>query len=476
MRRSLMALMLSVAVAAPALAGTVSRGTKTISGNGGTAFVNDKPLDADELNTDFDGLVNVINGGIDNANVEDGTLTDADHAGPYSSRGTSGFYLDDLSTDIEAIMDSCKGTNASDACDADPDRNGGTPSGKATDLGEEILQLRHQLIRHSVGESMRLEANADEQDLPAWFDYPVVGPNLLRNGDFEINQTATTACPDGWTDVLGGGAPTFTTDETEASEGEGKELQVEADAAAAEQGCSQTLTGLKASTRYLFTARVKTATGTCGIETTNAINSGDFQDLDLSTTSATYTTLSGVFATDATPTAPVVSLLTNGGATDDCDFDHVGVFETGVDPAPMGGDVVYYEASTDTSVQYASGAWTAAEDSAGAAISVAVTPPSDGYVIRFDVSLCSDVNGSGGHILARILENAASVATGAAYAHAASDVACPTVTYMNASPTPGTTYTYTVEGRTEQAATGDANVTLTVQQLSTFALEMRRLR
>ena len=158
------------------------------------------------------------------------------------------------------------------------------------------------------------------------------GPNLLYNGDFEIEGDGSTALPDGWTAVDGGavsGGPTYDVNPTDAAQGAGLDVEVTADAdiALGNDAINQVLNGLKGATTYVFTARVFTvgADDICTID----VSGEDTKTLPTSTTLfQAWETVTGTFVTDATPAAITVSLENDDtDAGTGCIWDRVSVYE-----------------------------------------------------------------------------------------------------------------------------------------------------
>lgn len=183
------------------------------------------------------------------------------------------------------------------------------------------------------------------------------GPNLLYNGDFEIDGDTSTNTPVGWTTTDGGtgsGGPTFVHNDNVpggagATEGAGLRLTMTSDADAdGADSVNQQLDGLKASTSYRVAARVQAdATFTCQIDVTGEASASNLPDV--TTTTAAFETLTGSFTTDATPSA--VTLLLQGDpdtADSVCNWDHVSVVEQSVDPVGDSRGFLWTSTSTAT--------------------------------------------------------------------------------------------------------------------------------
>jgi Carbohydrate binding domain len=218
-----------------------------------------------------------------------------------------------------------------------------------------------------------------------------LGPNLVFNGDFEMDGSASTSIPTGWAQI--GADNTFAFAATAETEGEGLKVTVTDDSdAAALEGIKQTLTGLRASTSYVYVARVNATAGdSCRITTTGA-------STNVSATSATtaaWETVSGTFTTDATPTNVVINLI-GVADTDVCDWDHVGVMEIGGNvPIPIAKDFV-----NQTTADLSGGATYSATEYSGADATLIQGPafiaPVDGCYLTLSANYGGYQKSSGG--------------------------------------------------------------------------------
>lgn len=283
--------------------------------------------------------------------------------------------------------------------------------------------------------------------------------NLIYNGSFEITDgtgaTASTTVPAGW--ALSAPNPTITyQDPTGVGEGEG--LAVNVTGTGANGSITQTLSSLKASTTYVIRARANPTTagdscilrasdGTSNVTDTSAVGSGVYETMEVSIT------------TTAVP-ADVVVALETVALTDVCRWDEVTAYERNSTVATPGIQVCYSTDTTTTNNAYTAGAW------ADALVSCAVTAPGPGYIIRVSGQMVGDnENGNDQALAGRLRESGSTVAMSSAVAKAQAtggadnfqDLAVVHVEYVKVQPTPGTTYTYTIEGRAT-AATFDRNL------------------
>lgn len=422
---------------------TISRGIK--SGTGTTEYEDGDTILASELNTDLNTIVNEINGALDDANIQAGADIDPGKINDYSADATES------------------------RTKTDPGISGG--QFYATSLEGELERLRYTIQQIATGVGTDYNNGTTTADV-YYGDYPARGPNLIANPSFEVkSNTSGTAAPDRWSLV---GTPSAISQQTTSTAfGVGKAIRVVADAA--NEGLSQTVSGLKASTHYLVSARVKVnAVGDiASLTTTNADSAGNFRDLALTTSSTTGTVLHGVIKTDSSATGIVVSLLTVANG-DSVDWDDVQFVECNPNPFSSKGYVAVRDTSSDTTVGDVTTVDRAFPFSD--ALSAAVTVPGPGYTIRVTARL-SVKSGATQTFYGSLYENDG----GGAVLHERGDIAFAdanyggslTLSYIQVAPTPGSTYTYTVNGsvNTSTATPNDSNGGPTDQN-STLTVEL----
>ncbi len=398
---------------------TIVRGTKSVGG--GTNFTTGTIL-ASEVNTDFNTIVNDYNGNITDANVAAAAAIE--------------------STKVDGYSD----TAAEMADEVSPGVTGGTSA--ASTMKEELQRLRYKLKQIGTGTATaRLDATAGV-DLISWFDLPQIGPNLIRNGNFAIKTTAAGSAPNGWT--LVGTPGTCTTTTAGVTEGHSTMRAIRiASLGATLEGIQQTLVGLKASTKYVIgcRAKVNVAADIFRLVTTGAV-AATFDDLALDTSSLTYVTKAGVIQTDTTPTDIVVQLLTVADG-DSADITHVWVRECAEDRIPTSNSPwAYQEITTNTADFYASNVLT------DSGLTVNVVPPGPGYVVEVKCKMTTAASGSQMNGVFVLKENGTEVDSAYIYLNdtGTRERGIVPFDYVKRDPTPGTTYTYTVEG----AGVGDS--------------------
>ena len=391
------------------------RGTKSSAG-GGTAFVASTDILASEVNTDFDNIYNEMD------NIDD----------------------DNVAASADIALTKLADTSGTDTAHATATTPGDSSSHTLPTTAEgEVQQLRYAVKRAVVGtNAKRLDGTTTTDDC-FWGDRPARGPNLIRNGNFAIKTTAAGSAPDGWS--LVGTPGTCTTTTTGVTEGHSTMRAIRiASAGAANEGISQTLAGLKASTRYQIGCRGKVNAGgdILGLVTTGA-SGATFGNLSLQTSSTSYVTLSGVILTDATPTDIVVQLLAVADG-DSVDVTHVWVRECTEDPLPQSNTPwAVSTITTATPNHYADAVLT------DAGVIVSIVCPGPGYVIEVHGTAATSASGSSVQAIFCLLENGVTfVDTHSFYLDSTGtrDKGTAKLFYVNTNPTPGTTYTYIIEG------------------------------
>ena len=423
----------------------IARGTKS---NGSTSLADGDDILAAELNADFDTAFDEINGGLDSTNIAAGGVTNVAVAA-----GIDAAKIDDYSaTATEMRLETNPGVSGAESL--------------ATTLEGELARLRWIIKRNALG-SLATHYDGSSNLATYWGDQTVRGPNLIRNGSFEVKTTGSTAAPDGWA-LFGASTPTTVTQvTTDVSNGTGKALQIVGDAAF--EGIQQTLTGLKASTSYFFQCRYKVTTGTMRMATTGGISTGDFRNADVGYTSATWTTAAFIVNTNSTPDPVILSFRTNDAA-DDFLIDDVICMEMNRQINFGPNSITVRDSSDGTGLL----STVQAAFPVGDGLSAAVTVPGPGCEIQVRSRCCLRATATSPGMVAFLLyETPASTGTPAAVDIAS--VSCATnnaesimVGYTNRSPTPGDTYTYTIE-HDAQTAGADAIANGVVNGLTTLS-------
>jgi hypothetical protein len=432
--RSLLLTALSLLVALPAVAGTVVRPNKP---NGTTAWQDGDTITAAGLNGDIDNLVTAVNGQLENDNIKAAASI---HGSKLDQTAASGTDAATDGIDADIIDDYSATDNESDDI-SDP----GTADSRtlATNLQEEIAQLRYKIEELTIGTSATAVASGTGTDTIAhWADGPIRPGNHIYNGGFDAWQQADcspcAASEGGWDLVLTPDLADTALTEADGA-GDGMGMLITANGAALE-GISQTIDGLKADTRYLAIAHVKPTTGdSCRMLTTGA----DTNQLSVDSASDNaFEIISGVFETDSTPTNVVLQLLAVADG-DICLFDDVGVFEINTDPVPYQPKLVLQDCATQNhAVDDA-----APTDFDGDSVEIAVTPPGPNYSIEVYGFASADC--IGGSVTCdlelAIDENGVDVMTSIGGGSDAGQNAFAAANYVLEEPTPGTTYTYKLQ-------------------------------
>lgn len=286
----------------------IARGAKT---GGGTDFNVGQSMKSAEFNTDFNVIVTEINGNLDNTNI------DAAAAIAYSKLDLTGLIVDDdmttgtlLNRSVNANADIAL-TKLADISGAASDAATATDPGVsnseslATTGAGELERLRYAIERLALGiDAGRFDATGTIE-ATYWGDLPARGLQRIPG----INGVVTSGLPSGWSNVSTATLAQEAADAADGLAGKGRAIKITA-AGSANEGMSYTLSGLKESTRYWFGALMKATSGdTAKFTVTGADATSAFRDLTVTSTSTTWTWLTGVIQTDATPTNIVVSCL-----------------------------------------------------------------------------------------------------------------------------------------------------------------------
>jgi hypothetical protein len=276
------------------------------------------------------------------------------------------------------------------------------------------------------------------------------GQNLLYNGSFEVTDgtglIGSGAAPAGWIFVATNPTITYATPPL-ATEGMG--VAITLTRGAGDGGIEQTLASLKSNTTFYVEARVVAGGGgTCELSTVNA---GQTNLAAQVSALGTYQTLAGVFRTTlaAVDTLTVRLRVLTAGT---CTIDSVSVVELSGSRVSVSPSGIVACWDTDTSTQ--DDWYTTAGTPADGQVLCEVTVPGPGYIIEVDGTLCADNESASANSLAvRLREEGVTVdlKTGFAQgdvdgANRFADIVCVPVKYVNRSPTPGTTLSYTLDG------------------------------
>jgi len=205
--------------------------------------------------------------------------------------------------------------------------------------------------------------------------------NLIANSSFENTSgagdvAAGDVIPVGWTATAG--ASTYSYEVPgELTEGPGIALITTNDVAGTDEGVSQILGGLKASTQYRFVARVMANSGsTCQIAVTGQGSVIPSAAEATTTTTAAFETISLLATTDATPT-DLVFIIRAETTSDVCTWAQVAAYEVTPTVALTPPGILFFQHTNSPDGNCAADDYTATacEDLAH----VIVTPPGPGY-------------------------------------------------------------------------------------------------
>ena len=380
--------------------------SRNIKGSSGqTDFVGGTPAVGDEVDDDLNQLYTLQAGNIADDNVSGSADIDASKIGDYSANAT------------EAKTNATAGTTASPSL--------------ASSLDEELSRLRYGLRRLQYGAAAQWVVSGGAAADMAWQDAPAIGPNLLRNPNLTTRVDSTTE-PNHWT--LTGNAPTVSYATPAVTEGDGKEVvtMVNVTGGPGQEGFSQAVTGLKASTKYLVGARVLAIVNDVTVTTSGAGSGKDYEDFALTDDGVSgWVTLAGIVETDATPTDLTLKVLTADAISDEIDVAFAFVHELNENPVAESNAPTFIRQVRDAEDNPTEDAWTALSY-----FDITMHPYRHNQAITATLEICSDDSSSRDAV--RLLENASVVAVSAVIGQA-------TISYVNDAPDPGTDYQYTVE-------------------------------
>ena len=240
----------------------ISYPTKTVAGGGSTEYQEGNSLPAAELQADFDAIANVVNGNLDEDNLSGGTQI------PNSKLAE----ID--GTKVADHWDSAANARAVTS----PGDTATITSSPATNLEEELERIRYRIEALQGYRSGSILWDSGGSPINAsWVEPPIRGENLLENSGFEVFSGSSGDAPDGWTE-----SGTIATSAIEAAAfpvagADKRSLNITTSGSTA-GGISQTITGLRSSTKYLFGVKYVRTGGTLSFSTSGGLASGNYQD------------------------------------------------------------------------------------------------------------------------------------------------------------------------------------------------------
>lgn len=428
---------------------TVTRGTKAA---GGTSFVDDTDILASEVNTDLDTLYTLVNGGLDSDNIS------ASASIPNS-----------------ALVD-IDGTKVSDHADSNAVYAQTTSPGDSAvpDLPENLEETEERL-RYRINRLTRYANNdrymstADAIAAASWTEPPIQGTNLLVNSGFEGPDPNDNA-PYGWTEE----GTLTTSSNVAAPDINGSDKRAFSMQGGANTGISQTLYGLKDSTKYLFGVTYVRAAGTfkAVVESSSGgLGSGNaYQDPTYTeNTSSGTETVNLIFKTGAAAEDVKFSIL-SGASSGDIDVIEAWVYELNDNKPAETPTGLMQTASASTEVTNIPATVASATDwdtqwTDVSTLALSQFVPSHGYRLVYEASIAwASVLNSQQYFFGFRLEldtGSTSVVDGP-YIEMDDDVSLGEtngagvvrLTYVIDNPTPGTTYTLTPQVTAADSAGG----------------------
>lgn len=281
--------------------------------------------------------------------------------------------------------------------------------------------------------------------------------NRIYNGSFEITDgtgsAASTTVASGWTNL---NTATIAYATTGLTEGSGLAMRTTA-AGGPNEGASQSLAGLKASTTYIYRVRVLPAAviGGCNLN----VRDGTTTATDTSLATGAYETLEVQHTTTAAPATVTVDLRSTAD-TNVCDWDHVTAFERyAVVPTP-GVQAIYTQDNTaDATIDTTFGN--------NPFVTSRVTIPGPGYMVLLDGAISYHSPDNSSALFLRLVRDDCAGGAFTAITPTVLSESGPgaannfwdtvPITAVDTSPVAGGTCIYRIEVREDAAATTDVN-------------------
>lgn len=424
--------------------------TRTTKSNGTTEWADGETITHTEHNDEWNTFLNDYNGGITDANISGSAAIT-----PTKIQIIPQTRVDDLASN--SITTYGNTTSPGDSA---------TPV-YPTSLGEEMLRLRDRIGAGRGYQTAYYMNSSGVITAARWFEPALTGRNLIPNPGFEQNSITSPNAPTGWSLV---GTPSATALEDNSYTGSGKEkrsLRIATDAD--DEGISCVVSGLRPSTKYLVGMEYTltdngTVAGFLKLSTTDALGSGDYQDLALTVSTEAATTVSvlqGIVMSNATGDAVTVSITgTNAGL--DANINYVWMYEL-TETYPFDMPSIPTQTARDTSAStYPSSGWTGAGSTwrteTLTSLSLTQYIPGPGYRLTYETSVpYSDVDASGTAEGARVYIAIQSAVDGGSASTVAGPVICEIrgdaanmkdsgtlfLRYVLDNPTPGSSYAMT---------------------------------
>lgn len=336
------------------------------------SYTDGETIDAARQNSNEAAIYNEFNGNIDNVNIK-------------SAAGIDIEKLDDHSaTNTEARAYTSPGTS-------------GTPT-KATTALAELQQLRFQLKASMVGANVKLMDNTNALIDAGWQEIPIRSQNLLSNASFDIytgTDGAAGDAPDGWTLV---GAPSVSSTDCDAIHGSGLKYVITSGGGVV--GITQTISGLKASRRYLIGVYRKVtnvgASGGMQLVVAGALGSGnDYQSVtdENTSTDSISTAMAVIVQTDTIPSDLVVTLRTKA-TLDQFEVDDAFCYELGLNKSGAYGHLI--QSVQDNTSSVVSNSATPAFTDFPNLDSITMRCPGPNYIMRCTAKVCVNIDNTTG--------------------------------------------------------------------------------
>lgn len=283
------------------------------------SFTAGTTINDNEVDDNFDTLYTLVNGNLNEANL----------SGSIQIPNSALAIIDPEYVDAHAD------TAAEFLTATTPGTTGGLLGGSSlpNKLADELERIRYRFLANNNLVNTYFTDSSGVAQTAGWVEPQFTGPQLFTNNGFEVKTSATAGdAPDGWT-LEGTPTSLVITDPGLATPLAGKEkkaLRVTY-RATANEGFKQTLTGLKASTKYLIGCTYARVSGSpeIMIVTTGGFGPGDYQNSNVSITPSGTAIghFQAIVATATTGADVVVKFINAPAAADVVDFYQVWAYE-----------------------------------------------------------------------------------------------------------------------------------------------------
>jgi hypothetical protein len=338
-------------------------------------YANGATIKSSEVNANEDALYTAVNGNLDQDNLKNTTQIPNSYLAEIQPDTTIDAHADDAT---EYLTATTPGYTASPSLPAK--------------LSDELERYRYRILANNGLLTASYVDSSSVQQTIGWVEPPIVGPQLFLNNGFEVKTSGSaSAAPDNWTLE---GTPTSLVITAPGllvpAVGLNKRALRITYRAVADEGIKQTLSGLKASTKYVvgIAHALVSGTPTVKVNISGALASGNYRNGDtfVATVGTAIAYFQTVFQTTTTGD-PVTVKLINGGSSgsDVLDMYQVWAFEMKDQSTLTAPHIPMQTATSSTATDVldaATGTWTTISG-----LTLAQYIPMSGYRLHYECSI-----------------------------------------------------------------------------------------